>query len=604
VRRSGEDLLIIINDILDFSKIEAGKLELDPRPFPLSTLLEDLAERYAPVAQGKGLELLCSTPLPPLSVKGDSARIAQVLTNLLSNAIKFTEKGEVLLSVENMAESEDEVTLHFGVRDTGIGITQEQKSKLFNAFTQADSSMTRKYGGTGLGLVISQRLVGLMGGEIIIDSGVGKGSYFHFIVKLPKVNDLRNFQLVEGFSRLRVLVVDDNHTNLEILQNWLANWGVVPVVTSSAPQALELLLSHQQSNTPFNLLLTDWMMPEMDGNQLIDAIRKDTAFNDLSIVVLSSAGILPEQHKLSTAYLLKPVRQSELHNTLLAVVTGVELKARQNLTGLQREVIVNGVGFPKLRGRVLLAEDNPVNQEVAIAMLQRIGLQYKVAANGQQALDLLLENTFDVILMDCQMPVMDGFEATARIRQNELASGSAKCPIIALTANAIVGDREMCLSKGMDDYLSKPFSMEQLHEILSHWLDKWEVANEITQSLVSAPALEIDKKVIEQLKRLGDGLLPRVLQLFYETTPALLITLQDAITTNNSELLYKTAHSIKNSAANLGITELTEKCRDLESLAQKGSLEGAKDLLLSINESYARALVALSDYQEGEKYRG
>lgn len=601
VRRSGEDLLIIINDILDFSKIEAGKLELDPRPFPLSTLLEDLAERYAPVAQGKGLELLCSTPIPPLSVKGDSARIAQVLTNLLSNAIKFTEKGEVLLSVDNVQESEGEVTLHFAVRDTGIGISAEQKSKLFNAFTQADSSMTRKYGGTGLGLVISQRLVGLMGGQIMFESAVDSGSYFHFVITLPKVHDLRNLQLVDGFGRLRVLLVDDNHTNLEILQNWLSSWGVIPVVASSALQALQLLQYQQQQGAPFNLLLTDWMMPEMDGGQLIDVIRKNPAFNDLSIVVLSSAGIQPTTYKLSVVYLLKPVRQSELHNLLAATVAGAELDAQQVPAKLlPREVIVNGIGLPKLRGRVLLAEDNPVNQEVAMAMLQRIGLQYSVADNGQEALALLQENSFDLILMDCQMPIMDGFEATARIRQRERDNDLVKQSIIALTANAIVGDREMCLAKGMDDYLSKPFSIEQLHEVLSHWLLRWEAKDYGVKA--TAASLAIDKKVIDQLKVLGDGLLERVIQLFHESSPLLLRTMQEAVDAGDAVLLYKTAHSIKNSAANLGVTELTDQCRDLETRARQGNLEGAQSLLTSINESYAKALTVLGHYQVGGKY--
>lgn len=605
VRRSGEDLLIIINDILDFSKIEAGKLELDPRPFALSTLLEDLAERYAPVAQAKGLELLCSTPIPPLSVKGDSARIAQVLTNLLSNAIKFTEKGEVLLSVENIKEADDEITLHFGVRDTGIGISTEQQSKLFNAFTQADSSMTRKYGGTGLGLVISQRLVGLMGGEIVIDSTMSAGSCFHFTIVLPKVHDLRNFQLVEGFGRLRVLVVDDNQTNLEILQHWLSSWGVIPIAASSASQALRLLHDHQKAGTPFNLLLTDWMMPEMDGGQLINEVRKNRTFNELSIAVLSSAGMLPEQNNFSAAYLLKPVRQSELHNLLVAAVAGVELKARQRTKESPREIIVNGHGLPKLQGKVLLAEDNPVNQEVATAMLHRIGLQHKVAANGQEALELLAEDNFDLILMDCQMPVMDGFEATARIRQKESEYGSIKQPIIALTANAIVGDREMCLEKGMDDYLSKPFSIEQLHEILSRWLLQWDANAGEEQNAPASPAtpLEIDKKVIDQLKVLGDGLLERVIQLFNESSPSLLETMQNAIEAGDTNLLYKTAHSVKNSAANLGVTVLTDQCRDLEARARQGNLEGVVELLANIKESYAQASIALSGYLEGGKYR-
>ncbi len=621
-RRSGEDLLIIINDILDFSKIEAGKLELDPRPFHLNTLLEDLAERYAPIAQGKKLELMCNTPIPPTSVDGDSSRLAQVLTNLLSNAIKFTDVGEVMLLVEPVEETETEVKLRFGVRDTGIGITAQQQSKLFNAFTQADSSMARKYGGTGLGLVISQRLIALMGGEITLESTAGEGTFFHFTLSFPKVHDLRNFQLVEGFDQLRVLVVDDNETNREILHYWLTSWGVTPVMAASASQAIGQLYQHHAAGTPFELLLTDWMMPEMDGGQLIAAVRKDHIFDALSIVVLSSADMLANPHLPSeTVYLLKPVRQSELHN-LLAVKAAGQWVASGRARAAQINILAGGeVGLPKLEGWVLLVEDNLVNQEVALAMLQKIGADVKLAANGQIALNLLEENNFDMVLMDCQMPVMDGFEATVQIRQREKTLGLVKIPIVALTANAIIGDREVCLAKGMDDYLGKPFSFEQLHQLLANWLPVREhtvserIVNENTvrennasESMMrkendfqSLPAVQIDKKIIAQLKVLGEGLLLRVIQLYRETTPELLTNMQEAIDASDADKLYKAAHSMKNSSANLGVTELVNQCRELEAFARQGSLAPATDLLLSIKQLYAAALVALSEYEPGNK---
>lgn len=607
VRSSGEDLLTIINDILDFSKIEAGRLELEPRPFQLNTLLEDLAERYAPIAQGKGLELLCNTPIPPVSVEGDAARLAQVLTNLLSNAIKFTSEGEVMLSVERVdvepntppagqeAEKGETVTLLFGVRDTGIGISAEQQGKLFRAFSQADSSMTRRYGGTGLGLVISQRLIALMGGEIQLDSSPGKGCYFHFQISLPKAADVRTHPLVKGFENLRVLVVDDNQTNLEILAHWLESWGITPVMTDSAPKALQLLQQALEDRKPFELLLTDWMMPEMDGGQLIDAVRADDRFTHLSIVVLSSAGAGANAEVASRAvYLVKPVRQSELHNIMVSVISGETAGARRLGQG---DAQGGEAWLPKLKGRVLLAEDNLVNQEVAMAMLQKIGVSARVAANGQDAVNLLCEGSFDLVLMDCQMPVMDGFEATRKIREKETSHQTAHMPVIALTANAIVGDREICLAAGMDDYLSKPFSAEQLHKVLSNWLPQR--TQEEIEALREAelPSVRIDKKVLQQLRSLKPDLLIRVIQLYREGTPKLLDEIDAAITTGSPTELYKAAHSLKNSSANLGIIDITEHARELESQGRLGSLEGADTLLRKLRALYDATLSALKDIE-------
>jgi len=582
-RSSGEDLLAIINDILDFSKIEAGRLDLEPRPFQLNGLLEDLAERYAPIAQGKGLELLCSTPIPPLSVEGDSARLAQVLTNLLSNAIKFTAEGEVMLSVKRLEETADNVRLDFSVRDTGIGIAPDQHTKLFTAFTQADTSMSRKYGGTGLGLAISQRLIKLMGGEVLLDSKLGEGSHFHFSINLPKVGDLRNYQLAKGFENIRILVVDDNQTNLEILDYWLNSWGAQPVMAESAPQALALLQNAANSGRPFQLLLTDWMMPDMDGGQLIDAIHQDSRLKDLSVVVLSSAGMDTRPNlKTKTVYLLKPVRQSELHNLIASTLAGDLFNTQQAANTLAVEHVANETWLPKLKGKILLAEDNLVNQEVAMAMLQRMGLQAKIANNGTEVIKYLAEDMFDLVLMDCHMPIMDGFEATQKIREREMTLALTKLPIIALTANAIIGDREHCLAKGMDDYLSKPFTLEQLHKMLSQWLPKDTAGN----NEPDITGINIDGKVIAQLKSLKAGLLKRVIDLYIETSPKLLSDMEQAVTQQDTKSLYRIAHSLKNSSANLGIVELTNLCRDLEVKGREGELVEATLLVSRIKKLY------------------
>ena len=614
-RRSSEDLLLIINDILDFSKIEAGKLELEYRPFQLNLLVEDIAERYAPIAQGKSLELLCRTPLPPLSVVGDSARLGQVLTNLLSNAIKFTEAGEVTIDVQLLAERDGKVQLEFGVRDTGIGISAEQQARLFQSFTQADSSMARKYGGTGLGLTISQRLTQMMGGEISINSEAGKGSYFHFTLELQKVNDPRDYQLVSGFSQLHTLVVDDNPTNREILDYWLRSWGMRPVLAASAPEALALLKQQADAGAPFDLMLTDWCMPGMDGGQLMDALAVDARFNRLAIIVLSSAGLAARPEVAERApLLLKPVRQSELHNLIAQVIAG---DLTRKFHSVEPAAETNKPS--RLTGRVLLAEDNLVNQEVASAMLQRIGVTTKIANNGQEALELLQQESFDLVLMDCQMPIMDGFDATACIRQRETKRGLPALPIVALTANAISGDREHCLAQGMSDYLSKPFSQEQLHQLLARWLPERSAQSDQNAELTtadpvipnvtqisgaaagaSATAIEIDQQVIRQLRELREGLLPRLIELFREGSPPLLSQIEAALNQQNADMLYKTAHNLKNSAANLGLIELAAACRDCEAGARQGSLLQAEQLH-NIQRLYELSLQALVELEQGEQ---
>ena len=470
-RRSGEDLLVVINDILDFSKIEAGKFELDYQPFQLNALLEDLAERYAPVAQGKGLELLCKTPVPLVFISGDAVRLGQVITNLLSNAIKFTEKGEVLLMVNLLEETQNTVKLQFVVKDTGIGISAEQQSRLFYAFAQADSSMSRKYGGTGLGLAISQRLVQLMHGDIVLESKLGEGSAFQFVLEFNKTEELHYYSQVTGFHNLRVLLVDDNQASLNIIANLLRMWGIEPELANSGQEALMLLHENVEAGKPFELLLADWVMPGMDGKELVEQVQQDPAFASMPVVILSSAAS-PSFSGFSekVTFLVKPVRHSDLYNMLANITYHDAQVGTLVIDRPESRVLLNNVSLPKLKGRVLLVEDNPVNQEVAKVMLKKIGLDVEVADNGQVAVDILESTVFDAVLMDCQMPVMNGYEATEKIRQREEALHLGRVPVIALTANAIVGDRELSLAHGMDDYLGKPFSAEQLYQILVRWL--------------------------------------------------------------------------------------------------------------------------------------
>jgi hypothetical protein len=392
---------------------------------------------------------------------------------------------------------------------------------------------------------------------------------------------------------------------------------MTPVKAGSAAEALALLDQQARAGTPFELMLTDWCMPEMDGGQLLDALAADARFNDLAVIVLSSAGMAARPEVSERApLLLKPVRQSELHNLIAQVLTG-DLTRHANTY----EPAANNSVPAKLSGRVLLAEDNPVNQEVASAMLQRLGVTMKIANNGSEAVDLCREETFDLVLMDCQMPLMDGFEATASIRHYEAELGLPAIPIIALTANAISGDREHCLERGMSDYLSKPFAQQQLYELLARWLpargallaqasatpdfqggaDTAPVQSAVNSSGLPITSVEIDQQVIRQLRELREGLLPRIVGLFRSSSPPLLAQLETAVANNDADLLYKTAHNLKNSAANLGLIELAAACRDCEAKARQGTMAQAEQQLRGIQTLYGLSLQALLELEQGEQ---
>ncbi len=478
-RMAGEALLTLINDILDFSKIEAEKVEFETVDFDLRKVVAEAVEITAPGAGAKGLELAyLIEPDVPFAVRGDPGRLRQILLNLVNNAIKFTEQGEVVVRVTLDEEADPGATVRFAVTDTGIGIPRDQRGRLFQSFSQADASITRRHGGTGLGLAISKRLAEGMGGEIGVESEEGKGSTFWFTVVLAKQAERRQGSRAAPaeIRQKRILAVDDNATNRRILSAYLAQWGCPHQTAADGEEALELLRQAAAEGRPFDLALVDMMMPGMDGEELGRAVKTDPAIRNTRLVMLTSLVQRGEAAHVEEAgfagYLIKPVKPSLLFDCLLAVLggeaSGAEGRAPASLVTRQRLAEEAPGGKQKHRQpRVLLAEDNLVNQKVATRLLERLGCSAEVAANGREAAEALERSDYDLVLMDCQMPEMDGFEAAARIRSME---GRGRTPIIAMTASGMEGDRERCIAAGMNDYIAKPVSRRALGQVLKKWL--------------------------------------------------------------------------------------------------------------------------------------
>jgi signal transduction histidine kinase/DNA-binding response OmpR family regulator len=471
VKSSAESMLEVINDILDFSKIEAGRLELDPVSFNVRDLVEETVRALALRAHEKHLELVCDVlPEVPEFVVGDVVRIRQILVNLLGNAIKFTSDGEVELEVGLLPHTDGKLRVHFSVRDTGIGIPPEKHSMIFEAFSQADGSTTRKFGGTGLGLTISARLVEAMHGKIWLESTPGKGSCFHFTALLTASTETRQIShLTETIhlAGVRVMVVDDNLTNRRILVDMLHGWGMLPVPAASGQEALAKMRHGAQRGLPFALVLTDVHMPEMDGFDLVNRINNSPELTKTVILMLTSGDRGDDIARCKqlgiSSYLTKPVRRAELRSAMLRAI------ARQVCPLTVAAPPEDGTVGPKETSgsslRILLTEDNLTNQRVALRILEKGGHRVSIAENGKAALNMLHEHTFDLILMDVQMPEMDGFEATALIRSMEQRTG-CHIPIVAMTAHAMTGDRERCLAAGMDGYLSKPIAASALLDMV------------------------------------------------------------------------------------------------------------------------------------------
>jgi signal transduction histidine kinase/CheY-like chemotaxis protein len=475
VKLSADSLLTVINDILDFSKIEAGKIDLEAADFNLRDCLETALKTLALRADEKRLELLCEiAPEVPDIVRGDSSRLRQVIVNLVGNAIKFTSRGEVALRVKSTEQGGEICLLHLTVADTGIGIPVEKRKAIFDPFSQADSSTTRKYGGTGLGLTISTRLVEMMGGKIWVDSELGRGSEFHFTVRMgissAKTIEVGTIAPPELLRGVKVLVVDDNQTNRRILDGMLKRWAMKPTLVEGGEEALVQLSAARVSGESYGLILTDMHMPMMDGFALVERIRDKPELSTATIMMLTSAGHRGDAARCQelgvVAYLLKPIRQSELREAIARVLGAKEQKGAIPLI---TRYSLHDAREPSASLRVLLVEDNLVNQRLATRLLEKRGHYVAVASNGLEALAALRKEIFDLVLMDLQMPEMDGFEATMSIRKNEKNSGT-HISIVALTAHAMKGDREKCLAAGMDGYLTKPIRPPELDEILEGYL--------------------------------------------------------------------------------------------------------------------------------------
>ena len=600
VKFSADALLEIINDILDFSKIEAGKMSLDPVPFGLRDFLDDTVKIVAVRAHGKGLELACHVPPQvPDTLIGDAGRLRQILVNLAGNAIKFTEQGEILVSARIDAETAPgkpgELCLHFSVSDTGIGIPEDKQRTIFEAFSQADNSTTRKYGGTGLGLAISLQLVSLMGGRIWIDSRPGQGSTFHFTARLgvqtAAAAPLPRAEVnIEG---LPVLVVDDNATHRRILEEVLTNWRMKPTLADSGEAALREMKRAAAAGAPFSLVLLDAKMPEMTGYELAAEIRQHPELARATVMMLSAADRPtegPHWRDLGlAAYLTKPIKQSDLLDTIMNTLGASATLARSEGASPAQ---APAPGHRPLR--LLLAEDNAVNQRLAVRLLEKHGHSVFVANNGKEAVAALQKEPFDAVLMDVQMPEMDGFEATAAIRAGEQGA-SPHQPIIAMTAHAMKGDRERCLEAGMDGYVSKPLQISELLSVLDRltapaaFSDTPAEPDPVDDPLDLTAALEL---VDGDRELLGD-----IIDLLLEQAPQSLSEIREAIAQGDGHKLDRAAHKLKGSLGNFGKKAAFAQALRLEEMGREGDLTDAESACAALEEEMARLTQALTAFK-------
>ena len=609
VRRSGDSLLSIINDILDFSKIEAGKLDLETIDFDLRLTVEDVVTLLAERAHAKGLELASwLEPETPTALRGDPGRLTQVLTNLLGNAIKFTEKGEVILRASVAEDRPDEAVVRFEVTDTGIGMTEEQRARLFQAFSQADVSTSRRYGGTGLGLAISKQLVELMGGEIGVESEPGKGSTFWFTARLEKGQEGARAAAIprEDFGDLRVLVVDDNETNRKILHQQVTSWGMKNGSPENGQKALEMLREAAGRGDPYDLAIVDLLMPGMDGIELAHTIKADPTIASTRLVLLTSMGLRGEAEKARqagfSAYLTKPVRQSELYDTLVTVM-GLPAEAASTPSRAHAPLVTRHNLREKravTRAPLLVAEDNAINQKVAVKMLERLGYRADVAADGFEAVEALSRVPYAAVLMDVQMPEMDGYEATVEIRRREEEGQGRHTPIIAMTANAMQGDREKALEAGMDDYVPKPVKRAELEAVLKRWISQQESSKlgmPATVPDADPTALDeaeppVEESVLAGLRELQEegepDILNELIELFLTDVPPQLVALREAVESGDAHSVERIAHTLKGSSANMGAVKMEAICAELEEIGRSEDLGAGPGRISRLEEEFER----------------
>jgi len=596
VKDSSRALLDLLNDILDLSKIEADRIEMETIAFNLRVTVEGVVGALAPKASAKGLELVCMIhPQVPSLLGGDPGRLRQILMNLAGNAVKFTERGEVVIGVELKEETEDRARLLFSITDTGIGIPKDKQAKVFESFTQADGSTTRKYGGTGLGLCISKRLVELMGGKISVESQPGGGSRFWFGVTLQKERKLEvtSPTAPRDVRGMRMLVVDDNETSRTILVKMLESFGCQAEAVSSGTQALQALRVVQQGKC-FDFALLDMRMPGMDGEQTLRAIKDDPEITDVPVVILTSVGIRGDAARLQSlgcaGYLMKPVRQSQLFDTIITVLSRQGREAKDKPAAI---VTRHTIEDQRRRAiRILLAEDNPTNQKLAVTLLGRAGYSADVVGDGRMAIETLERSFYDLVLMDVQMPEMNGFEATKAIRERE---GDEKhTPVIALTAHAMQKDRERCLEAGMDDYVCKPIEPRELLDVINKWTGSRGQERNLSAS-VSQPAHPPGEKDIpidfeSVLSRFDNdkGFLKEVFVEFLDHAPRQAERLGEAIKRGDAKAVETEAHSMKGAASNLGVTSVAAEALQLELLGRRGDLADAKEIVHKLRSELER----------------
>ena len=579
LRGSAESLLSIVNDVLDFSKIEAGKMAVEEIEFDVRSTIESAVDLLAEQAHAKGLELVVSVDedVPGL-VRGDAGRLRQVLVNLVGNAIKFTQSGEVTVRAHRKPSESDRLVLQLEVADTGMGISPEAQSRLFQPFTQADGSMTRRFGGTGLGLAISRQLVELMGGEISVESQPGTGTTFRFTTSVAvsqKASQSRSLR------DARVLLAAGNATLRTSLERQLVSWRIRSESVGAGKVALEAVAEACRSGDAYEIVLLDGGLPGMDGLAVARAIREDPSLTGTQVVLLVPLGAKRDDRVLAASgvvtCLTKPVKQSSLYDVLVTLLDD-EVSSHSKMAP-KTSGSAPAVAAGAKRARILIAEDNAVNQKVAVRQLKKLGFTADAVANGIEALEALQRIPYDLVLMDCQMPEMDGYSATAAIRKRE--EPGQRIPIIAMTANALEGDRERCLAAGMDDYITKPVREAELAKALNLWLPE-------------APIIDVE--AIEVLRDLGgedDDVLQEVLGLFRDDVAVRLQSIGSAIDAADSEAMWHAAHALRSGAANLGALRVVTLCDAMQSLGRSGSVQGSAAMLSDLRQECERALAEL-----------
>ncbi|MDD5217445.1 MAG: PAS domain S-box protein [Candidatus Omnitrophica bacterium] len=635
VRSSADNLLTLINDILDFSKIEAGKLNVEPIPFDLHLAVEEVADMLAVKAQEKGIELIVRCdPEAPRRVIGDVGRIRQILTNLVGNAVKFTDEGHVLINVDCKSKNAEFAEFKFSVEDTGIGIADDHMRNIFDKFTQADASTTRRYGGTGLGLAICKQLVDLMSGEIGVKSLLGRGSAFWFQLRLPLDHQGPQQIPLADLAGIRIMIVDDNPINRRVLTEQIMSWGGVVDAFATPAEALAGLQNAHNQGKYYQIGLLDFQLPGMDGEMLARAIKSDSNLKDIVLILITSMGMRGDAQRLTdlgvAAYLVKPIRQDHLKETLAMVwgakSKGISIKLITRHTLKEAKVSDSESKTPErtARGaavsRILLAEDNAVSQQVARRMLEKLGCRVDVVGNGSEAVRMARELPYDLVFMDCQMPEMDGYEATRQIRKHE--GTQRHTTIVALTAHALEGEREKCLDAGMDDYLTKPVTKEDLLTVLKRWVhgggakqagkgqDEIEIHDPATpapkpqapaEKAGTAPADQpgdasqkpaIDPQRIGALIEFtGDDdpfFIPNLFQTYFSNAEQRMAGILEALGAGDANRMRQEVHSLKGSSANVGAVILSELCKQLEMLGKSGTIEGALPIFEQIKVELKR----------------